>query len=70
MIKVTKIGNKFENVSLAPYTIYLNAQKIRCIYEDDDGDVYIEFDVGGLYVEDSLEDVLEQINKVLLGSVR
>tara|TARA_B100000900_G_C20275019_1_gene591625 strand:- start:44 stop:229 length:186 start_codon:yes stop_codon:yes gene_type:complete len=61
MIKVTKIGNK---------TIYLNAHKIKCIYQDPDGDTYIEFDVGGLHVEQSLEDVLEQIDKILLGSVR
>ena len=50
--------------------MYLNAHLIRCIHEDEDGDVYIDLDVGGLHVEESLEDVLQQINKVLKGDFK
>ena len=67
MIKVTKINS---SIIQCPKTIYVNAHKIKCIYLDLEGDTYIELDVGGLHVEESLEDVLQQINKVLSGGVR
>jgi len=65
MIKVTHFIKRLKNHE--GKTTFLNAHKIRSIYQDDDGDVYIEFDVGGLYVKESIEDVLQQINKVLNG---
>ena len=69
MIKVTKLAISSHSL-MANKTIYLNAHKIKCIFSDLEGDTYIEFNVGGLHVEESLEDVLQQINKVLNGGMK